>query len=58
MATRADKGLKMNRKGNPAEAGFKIGRREDSNLQSTVPNQLRYQAATRRYTFFDFSSIH
>ncbi len=35
-----------NRKQNPAEAGFKIGRRERIRTSDPlVPNQLRYQAA-------------
>ncbi len=35
-----------NRKKNPAEAGFKIGRRERIRTSDPlVPNQLRYQAA-------------
>lgn len=36
----------MHRKQNPAEAGFKIGRRERIRTSDPlVPNQLRYQAA-------------
>ena len=36
----------MHRKQKPAEAGFKIGRRERIRTSDPlVPNQLRYQAA-------------